>query len=530
MTSYKVSRRAFLRGCGASTLMLPLLRNIEARAQGKPAPLRFLIIHHSLGTQLGSAALGTADLWRPPVPATTNSFALPVNSAPFTPLQPKMVMIDGLNIVGDSKVPGREGNFTHEGGMVAIMTGQPNLGLAPNSQADFVAGGPSIDQILLAQSPVLGGPMSPTRTPFQSLQLAADVRSDRDEVAPRTLSYGPLNMDAADVVSQRNPLAPETTPLLTYMRMFGGSMVTDPAQAATMLAQNKSVLDFMRADMARLRTLVPASETAKLDTYGESIRQLENSLSAGLTPGSCPQQPAPPAAIKNVSAGTGATVFNNQNLGAAGGSKLSGADYYDPTDDANHPHQLLGAQQLQLMQAAFSCDLARVGTFMWSAGTNWVVFPSPFQGSALANGAVSSPEHPPSHTTDKSTMAWIAQIEQWYNQQTATALQQFDATTDFDGNTLLDNTVVVYLSEVARAYDHDQRNMPFLVFGGKNTGINGGQFLKVTDGKLTNADGVSLINRPTNDVWLALAPIFGVNLPSLGSAKQWTGPLPGLVR
>ncbi len=53
MTSYKVSRRAFLRGCGASTLMLPLLRNIEARAQGKPAPLRFLVIHHSLGTQLG---------------------------------------------------------------------------------------------------------------------------------------------------------------------------------------------------------------------------------------------------------------------------------------------------------------------------------------------------------------------------------------------------------------------------------------------------------------------------------------------
>ena len=208
VTSYKVSRRAFLRGCGASTLMLPLLRNIEARAQGKPAPLRFLVIHHSLGTQLGLCWRPRP--WRPPVQATTTSFALPVNSAPFTPLQPKMVMIDGVNIVGDSKAPGREGNFTHEGGMVAIMTGQPNLGLAPNSQADFVAGGPSIDQILLAQSPVLGGPMSPTRTPFQSLQLAADVRSDRDEVAPRTLSYGAAQRGGADIVSQRNPLAPET--------------------------------------------------------------------------------------------------------------------------------------------------------------------------------------------------------------------------------------------------------------------------------------------------------------------------------
>ena len=82
-------------------------------------------------------------------------------------------------------------------------------------------------------------------------------------------------------------------------------------------------------------------------------------------------------------------MFNGQNLGTAGGSKLSGADYYDPTDPANHPHQLLGQQQLQLMQAAFSCDLARVGTFMWSAGTNWVVFPSPFQGTAAQPQAAS---------------------------------------------------------------------------------------------------------------------------------------------
>ena len=36
-------------------------------------------------------------------------------------------------------------------------------------------------------------------------------------------------------------------------------------------------------------------------------------------------------------------------------------------------------------------------------------------------------------------------------------------------------------------------------------------------------------NRPVNDAWLALAPIFGVNLDSLGNPSQYTGPLPGLV-
>jgi hypothetical protein len=77
---------------------------------------------------------------------------------------------------------------------------------------------------------------------------------------------------------------------------------------------------------------------------------------------------------------------------------------------------------------------------------------------------------------------------------------------------------------------HGQTDLPFAVFGGKNTRIQGGKLLKVTGGPLASiANGTTTGNRPTNDVWLALAPIFGVDLPSLGAAKQFTGPLPGLV-
>jgi hypothetical protein len=35
-------------------------------------------------------------------------------------------------------------------------------------------------------------------------------------------------------------------------------------------------------------------------------------------------------------------------------------------------------------------------------------------------------------------------------------------------------------------------------------------------------------NRPFNDFWLALAPVFGVTLNSLGTANQFSGPLPGV--
>ena len=149
--------------------------------------------------------------------------------------------------------------------MVALMTGQPALGKI--GQQDWCAGGASIDQILLARSPLLGGPASPADTAFGSLQLAADIRADRDEVAPRVLSY----LDSAaepDRPHEGAPAAyPETQPLAVFNRLFGGALPpgTTPADTARLLAQKLSVLDFMRTDLARLRTLIPASEKIRLD-------------------------------------------------------------------------------------------------------------------------------------------------------------------------------------------------------------------------------------------------------------------------
>ena len=123
---------------------------------------------------------------------------------------------------------------------------------------------------------------------------------------------------------------------------------------------------------------------------------------------------------------------------------------------------------------------------MWSSGTNWVVFPGTFQGASIRGNPQSTPHHPPSHsdpTGDTATRDWLNQINQFYSAATATALQEFATQPDIDGNMLIDNTVVVYVTEVARAWDHNQQNMPVIVFGGKNTRVRGGTFLKV-DGRI----------------------------------------------
>jgi len=514
MISYKFARRSFLRGtAGLAPLMLPLLRSMEARAAGAAAPLRLLIIQHPLGTNPGLTK------WVPSAAATTTSFTLPYESAPFMPLQKYMNMIDGLNlvVVGGGASP-NSGQNTAEGGMVTLMTGVPTLGKV--GQQDHCAGGPSIDQILLQKSSRLGGPGSANPTPFGSLQLAADIRSDRDEVAPRVLSYLAPKTGVSDPAQARQPMYPETSPLNAYRRLFGAALPAG-SSAARLLSKNLSALNYMRRDLARLRSLAPASEKDKLDAYAAAISQLEASLRAqygGAPSAICVAPAVPPSFPPTATGKQGATAVYTD---------LAGVDYYVPGQPTSHPHLDLGQTQLRLIKTAFACDLTRVATFMWASGTSWVVFPGTFQGATVYGNPESSPLHAPAQSDDPATQAWLSQIDQFYSAATSAVLQEFATTPDVDGNMLLDNTVVVYVTEVARAFDSNQQNMPVIVFGGKNTKVNGGTLLKVQGGPLpTQIGGTG--NRPFNDLWLALAPVFGVPVASLGAQSQYTGPLPGV--
>ena len=81
------------------------------------------------------------------------------------------------------------------------------------------------------------------------------------------------------------------------------------------------------------------------------------------------------------------------------------------------------------------------------------VFPSTFQGATIGSGALgnngqSTPHHPPSHSNDTQTRDWLNQIDTFYSTITSQVLQEFATTPDVDGGMLLDNTIVVYVTEV----------------------------------------------------------------------------------
>ena len=185
MISYKMARRSFLRACGGSAaLLVPLLRDIEARADG--ACRRRCASWSSTTRWARSWAL-----WRPASgarPPRRQLHAARRAARRSSRCSSKMVMIDGLNIVTPATAAGNAGTNTHEGGMVALMTGAAGAG--EDRPAGLVRGR-RVDRSDPAGAIAGAGRagVGRARTTFGSLQLAADVRSDRDEVAPRVLSY-----------------------------------------------------------------------------------------------------------------------------------------------------------------------------------------------------------------------------------------------------------------------------------------------------------------------------------------------------
>src|SRR6185312_17044124 len=117
------------------------------------------------------------------------------------------------------------------------------------------------------------------------------------------------------------------------------------SDAATALARDLSVLDFMRRDLSRLRTLAPGSEKARIDAHADAIQQLETTLRQS-PPGSgatCVIPAAPP--MFPLVTGTQTDLGSSTNL--------SGVNDWDPADPTNHPHQVLGQTYLALVKAAF---------------------------------------------------------------------------------------------------------------------------------------------------------------------------------
>ena len=443
-----ITRRGFLAGLGGATaggaLFGAPLWSRLLHAEPKAAPTRLLIIHKPAGTV--PAAYDC--------PGDPTAYTLSHILDPFADLRDHMTIVEGLEVKKAANTPGAD----HANAIVTFMTG--GVPFKPSGSNDALAERISIDQIIAAQ-PAFGATV-----PIRSLQLAADDRAL--QFGMRVLSYA----------GRGAPMPAEQSPRTAFARVFGtlGDRPLTPAELAQVRTNRQSVLDFTRRDLARLRDRAPADSRVRLDRHLQAIREVEQVL--------------------------------HQTIGLFDAGPLRAeVDAVDPRirDEA---HAAIGRAHLDVVRAAFQCDLTRVACFQW--GSMELNF------SHILPGFTDLGYHPLSHYAgNEGPDHELGEIHRWYNIELAKFLRTLRDTPDFDGNSLLHNTLVVVWSEMRKG-SHSFDNLPIQLFG--NAG-----------GRLRSGRLVRLPGKTTNDLWMTIARSFGIELPVFGDADRGTGVIEGLM-
>jgi len=498
------SRRSFLKAVGATAVSLPFFRLLSSsisQAQSASSPLRFLVISNPLGTLF--------DYWRPQIPggtaqvsASTNAFNLVYpNSilAPLSKYQSKMIVLDGIDCVPEIKY----GDTGHEAAG-SILTGdvfKEMAGVNPTVQ--------SLDQFLAGQA-AIGG-----QTTLRSLELSVGG----NKYSNRLLSWG---TGGAALPRFLNPWQTFQT-LFAHYKPAGAS--ADPA-ALNKIAQQKSVLDYVHADVARLQARLGTLERQKLDQHLQAVGDIERRLTGGsiAQSTSC----SPPAQLPDQPTWQGLFAENPNNTVYFDSDKY-GSFMFDHLQELND-------LQLSMITQAFACDLTRVVTLQYfEDGCDGL---APW---ALPNVAPSDPladPHVCSHA-DEGTPGRaekMATYQNWFAQQIAKLMDQLAAIPEGNG-TVLDHTLIFWTNENGGV--HAMNNIPMVLLGGANGAFKMGRYLRYSLEICDNCASETTCGcstpptfTPHNQLLVSLANAFpGVNINSYGNTAAYnfgTGSLPNL--
>ena len=385
---------------------------------------------------------------------TETAFTLSRILAPLESNKQKLVILDGVEnkVGGYGARPGDD----HMKGMGGMLTG---MGLLPGTTQGGagdpagLAAGISVDQTIAA---TIGAD-----TKFRSLELGVQAGSSGT-------AWGYSNY-----AGPGQGLPPDNNPAAVFNRVFTPQGAAGAA-AAQQRAERKSVLDAVMQSYARLGPRLGADDKAKLDAHLANIRDLENRLTA--TSAAC-VTPAAPGTI-------------------------------DYKANANFP--AVGKLQTDLLVMALACDLTRVGTLQWEQSVGNVRF-------TWVDPAITRGHHDMSHDGDTvtDTMEQLTKINIWYAQQLNYLLDSLKAHREADGTTMLDNTLVLWVNELARGNVHSHDKMPYVLAGGAGGTLRGGRFLSYK--------GV-----PHNNLLVSCMNLMGVAGTTFGNPAFCTGPLAGL--
>jgi hypothetical protein len=402
----KLGRRTLLRGALAGGLVAVGLPTLEA-----------MLDDH--GTRLASGAelprrlltwlFGNGCRLEHWVPATQGpDYALTAELAPLANVKGACSVLTGFR----NYVAGRRG---HHDGVAGIFSGHPFIQLDPMG-APYASkfGGPSIDQVV---ADVIG-----TETYIKSLQLGVSKRHLQNQ-GPTLATMSHRSPD--------QPLMAERDPGKLYDKLFMSfSPPDDPSAGLRALA-----LDAVLEDAQSLKKRVSTSDRQRIDAHLESIFQLQKQILA--IPPNCdvPQKPD--------------------------------VEPYNP--DGTEPLYELNEAMARLLAMAFSCDLTRVASYMFTGASGGAQFhmlpPSEFPEYPGGTDYSHADHHNVSHINLPYEQDFIHKSVIVSMENLAFLLELLASIPEGTGS-LLDQCAVLAASDVGEGWIHSEIDFPIVVAGG----------------------------------------------------------------
>ncbi len=360
-----------------------------------------------------------------------------------TILEPLVNVKSKVNVIsGLANFPARpDGPGDHASGTGAFLTvAHPYK----TSGAD-VQNGISMDQVAAAHVGEL------TRIP--SMQLGIDGGNG---VGDCDSGYSCAYARNISWASSTQPLPKVTSPGVVFDQLFQGfDPQTTAEEKQRRLAYRTSILDYVREDTKKLHTRLGTTDRIKLDQYLTAVDELEEQI-----------------------------------------DKIGTGPVCDPIEKPGDPGDIVAHVDImsQLMALAFQCDATRVISFMLAnAGSNRSY---EFLGVSGGHHEISH------HQSIQANFDKLVVIDQWEVQMFANLLERLEAVPDIDGNTLLDNSLVFFSSEISDGNAHNHDDMPILLAGRGGGDIVSGRHI-VFDGDLSVAklfiSMLQNVGAPVND-------------------------------
>lgn len=404
-----VSRRAVLRGAGA-TLALPLLDSMipacVAAAAETVRPTRLSFIEVPNGIMM--------DKWTPATEGA--SFVLTPVLEPLAAFKDRMLVLSGLNHYQAEMLPSEIGG-DHPRACTAWLTG---CHARMTSGADLRAG-ISADQVAAREFSKY--------TQLASLEVGLE---SAEVVGSCETTYSCAYFNTISWRNETTPLPMENRPRAIFERLFGDA-ASDPSARMARTKEERSILDAVADDAARLRGRLGHADRGKLDQYTDAVRDVERRIQLAEAQG-LPDLP---------------------DLDGQLGVPPVFSDYYKLMAD------------LQVL--AWQTDMTRVCTFQIGHEMSPRAYPEVGFGDSHH-----SLTH---HQGDSAKIAKVPVINTFHTRMLAYYLEKLRSTPDGDGS-LLDHALILYGAALSDGNLHLYTNLPLLLFAGGVAGIKGGRHIR----------------------------------------------------